>query len=255
MNKRRAAVFIALLLCGRTLFGAPLAEKIEQKYNLPPNAEITVRNTGGTIYIYGAEEDELRIVARKKAYSQARLDAISVHVLIEGNKAVVDTMFPPRREGLGLHDRSGTVDYVIVVPQRCTLSQVELATGEILISGLRGPAVNARLTTGRIVAQNCFTALHLTTGRGGIGVFYQWWVDEPVSLLAELAHGDIRLALPDAPAVRLDAATVTGQIANAFGEERGQNTGRTLQTTIGADDGAEFKLRVNDGNIRIEKAY
>jgi outer membrane lipoprotein SlyB len=243
------------LLLGGSVSGAPLMEKVEQKYALPPNAEITVRNTDGTIYLYGAEEDELKIVARKKAYSKERLDAISVQVSIEGNKATVDTKYPPRPEGLGLSDRSGTVDYVIVVPEHCTLSQVELTTGEIIVDGLRGPAVNARLTTGRLLTQNCFTALNLSVIEGRIAVTYLWWLDEPVSLFAEIKQGDVRLALPDAPAVRLDAVSMHGHVANAFGEERGQNTGSALQTTIGADNGGEFKIRVDDGNIKIEKAY
>src|SRR3954451_22823694 len=136
MNKRCMVVVFGALFCWPgAVWSAPLTEKFEQTYPLPVDAEITVRNTDGTIYIYASEENELKIVARKKAYSRERLDAISVQVSIEGSKATIDTKFPPRPEGLGLGDRSGTVDYVIVVPQRCTLSRVELATGEILISG------------------------------------------------------------------------------------------------------------------------
>src|SRR3954465_6367354 len=99
MNRRGVAMFGSLLAWSTALLAAPLTEKIEQTYALPADAEVIVRNTDGTIYLYGAEEDELRIVARKKAYSQERLDAISVQVSIDGNKAVIDTKYPPRRAG------------------------------------------------------------------------------------------------------------------------------------------------------------
>src|SRR3954469_9982264 len=137
MNRRGMAVVLGVLAWwSGAVWSAPLMEKFEQTYPVPADAEITVRNTDGTIYIYASEENELKIVARTKAYSRERLDAISVQVSIQGSKATIDTKFPPRPKGLSLHDRSGTVDYVIVVPQRCTLAQVELTTGEILVEGL-----------------------------------------------------------------------------------------------------------------------
>ena len=250
------AVVVAFLLLSCVLVqSAPLQETVQKIYPLPPGAEVSVRNTDGTIYIYGSEVNELKVLARKKAYSKERLDGISVNVSIDGDKASIDTIYPPRPTGLTLQDRSGTVDYTIIVPQTCSFPQIELVNGEIIIAGLRGPAVNARLTTGIILAENCFSALHLAASEGGIAIAYDWWEAGAVSLLAELAQGDVIVALPPDPSVRLDAASMNGQSTNQFGEERGQGDGRTLLTTIGADGGAEFKIRTNSGNIKIERGY
>jgi hypothetical protein len=251
---RALAVALLLLGCGGAT-SAPLQETVQQTYPLSPDAAITVRNTDGTIYIYGSEVNELKVYARKKAYSKERLNGISINVSIDGDKASIDTIYPPGPKGLSLKERSGTVDYVILAPQTCSFPQIELATGEIIVSGLRGPAVNARLTNGIIWAEDCFSAVRLTVVQGAIGVFYHWWEAGAVSLVAELAHGEISLALPPDPSVRLDAASMSGQITNQFGQERGQNDGRTLLTTIGADGGAEFKIRTNSGNIKIERGY
>ena len=251
----RAAVFALLFLGCGVAKSTPLQEKFEQSYPLSPTAAITIRNTDGTIYVYGSEVNELKVFARKKAYSKERLDGISIKVSIDGDKVSIDTIYPPGPRGLSLKDRSGTVDYVIVVPQTCSLPQVELGSGEIIVDGLRGPAVNARLTNGIIWAQNCFSAVHLTASEGKIAVEYDWWETGMVSLLAELAHGEVSVLLPPDPAVRLDAASVSGRITNQFGQEHGQSDGRTLRTTIGAEDGAEFKIRTNSGNIKIERGY
>ena len=157
---RGVVVALLLLSCGLAT-SAPLQEKFEKTYPLAPNATITVRNTDGTIYIYGSEVNELKIFARKKAYSKERLDGISINVSINGDQVGIDTIYPPGPKGLSLKDRSGTVDYIIIVPETSSLSQVELTNGEIIVDGLRGPAVNARLTNGIILAGNCFSAVHL----------------------------------------------------------------------------------------------
>ena len=235
--------------------GAPLQEVVQKTFPLSPKTAISIRNTDGTIYIYGSEVPELKVYARKKAYSKERLDGISINVSIDGDKATIDTAYPPKPDGLSLKDRSGTVDYVILVPETCALPQVELVTGEIIISGLRGPTVNARLTTGIIWTLNSFSALDLSVGQGGVGVVYDWWETMPLALRTELKQGDVTVVLPPDPSVRLDAASPGGWIKNQFGEERGQRDDHNLVTTIGSDGGAEFKIRTSSGNIRIERGY
>jgi hypothetical protein len=254
MNSLRITSLL-FLLNGGIATGAPLQEIVEKIFPLSPNAAISIRNTDGTIYIYGSEVPELKVYARKKAYSKERLDGIAINVSIDGEKATIDTAFPPKPEGLSLKDRSGTVDYMILVPQTCALPQVELVTGEIIVSGLRGPTVNARLTNGIIWTLNSFSALDLRVAEGAIGVVYEWWETGPLALRAELKQGDINVVLPPDPSVRLDAESPNGWIKNQFGEERGQSDGRNLVTTIGGDGGAEFKIRTSNGNIRIDRGY
>ncbi len=257
MNKRCLALSLFALasLAEQLTAKPPLEETFEKTYPLAPNATVSVRNTDGTIYLYGSLHDELKISARKKAYSKARLDGISIDVSINGNTAMVETVYPPTSRGLSFKDRSGTVDYIIVLPQSCTVSQVELANGEIILSGLRGRAANARLTNGILMALDCFTALHLDAEQGRIDVYYNWWEEGAVSLFANLKNGELRVALPPEPTVRIDAESVSGHITNQFGQEHGQKSEHSLQTTIGADDGAEFQLRTEGGNIHIDRGY
>src|ERR1700712_1489215 len=105
MNKLLSAV--ALLASCVSMFGAPpLSEVFEKTYPVPANAEVSVRNTDGTIYVYGSDVNELKILARKKAYSKERLDGIAIKVSIEGEKVNIDTLYPLGPKGLSVKDRS-----------------------------------------------------------------------------------------------------------------------------------------------------
>ncbi len=246
-----------LLLVGEAALAAPpLEETFEKTYPVPANVTLTVRNTDGTIYIYGAEPDELKITARKKAYSKARLDGIEIKVSIEGATASIETVYPPGPKGLSMADRSGTVDYIILVPETCTIAQAELGDGEIILQDLRGGGAQARLTNGRVIARDCFCDVRLAVAAGGIDVYYNWWEERRFAFFAEIGHGNLRMQLPPHPTLRVDAVSPSGNVRNVFAHELERNNPtHDLKTTIGDDNGAEFILRAASGNIEIKKGY
>ncbi|MDQ6764857.1 MAG: DUF4097 domain-containing protein [Verrucomicrobiota bacterium] len=252
----KIANFIAAsLFFASGVIAAPLVKETEETYAVPADAVLKIHNVDGRIFLYGSEKDEVKIVARKKAYSQARLAAISVKVAIDGNRVGIDVIYPPRPQGFSLQDRSGTTDLIMVVPQTCSIAQAELVNGEIIIEGIRGTEVNARLTNGVLAVTNCFSALRLNATQGTVDVSFGWWEAHDVSLQAELSQGNVRLALPADPAVRLEVTSVSGQITNRFGEELGESDGRTLKTVIGDEGGAEFKIHTSSANVKIEHNY
>ncbi len=231
-----------------------MEDHVEQTYELSSHAKVAIRNAAGRIHVHGSNESQLKIYASKRAFSQERLDAIEVRVTIEGDTAVIDTIYPPAPEGL-LQDRSGTVDYRIYLPQSCTIDIAELANGEIFFDGLRGPSATARLGNGRAVARNCFTALSIEVARGGMDISYIWWEPGDFSLTAGIANGSIRLALPPDAAVEIAASTESGHIRSQFDEEKTPDT-RERKIRVGADPGdILMNVRAGTGNIRIERSY
>ena len=247
---------VALALTVQPLGATKTLEEItEDTYELSPTGSVTVRNQDGRIYLYGSEGSELHVKVIRKAYSQERLDALKVNVSIDGDEAVIDTAFPPKPNGWSTSDRSGTVEYLINVPQHCTITKAELANGEILIDGMRGPAVEAEVVNGRIHARNCFTAARFTVGRGGLDVFYGWWEQRAFSLLAEIAIGNVRVAVPGDANAAIDAESVNGNLQSRFARP-GEQLGRKLQTTLGEESSnADLTLRATNGNVRIDKSY
>ncbi len=217
------------------------------------DARIFIQNTDGRIYVFGSREDRLEIIATRRAFSRERLEAIKVVVTIDGDVAMVDTKYPPPSSVSLFADRSGTVDYVIFAPQSCTLAQVELEKGEIMIEGMRGPRVEARLGKGLFWLNNCFSAMRVSLGEGRMNVRYGWWEPGRFSLMAEVARGDLGVAVPVGAAMHFDAVSAKGKIVNDFYPE---TTGLSrIEEQYGGESAVEFQLRTTDGNIKLRRAY
>src|SRR4051794_21590467 len=93
----------------------PLEEIIDQKFDVDADVTLNVQNIDGSIRVYAAEEPVVKVQAIKKAYNEERLKGILVDTKATPKGITITTSFPPRKNALS--DRSGTVDYVIVVPQ------------------------------------------------------------------------------------------------------------------------------------------
>src|SRR5437867_11759773 len=109
----------------------------------------------------------MRVRAIKRAYRRSRLTQITIDVSTKPGSVSIATKFPPKPKW-GLFDRSGTVDYTIVVPADVDISELHLAAGEIFLDGMRGRTTRARLGEGRMYARNCFTNLDLAIRRGNL---------------------------------------------------------------------------------------
>lgn len=245
---------IALLCAGCGFDGGDrtLEEVVEQNYQVNPTVTLRIINGDGSIRIYAAKTTEIKLQAIKKAYSARRLTEIFVNVSARPDSVSIETYFPPKKTW-GLGDRSGTVDYILVVPQTCEISKVELANGEMLIEGTRGEVVDASLINGRLFARNCFGNVHLRVVSGGLDVSYDWWEQTKFSINAEIVNGGVRAFIPGEASFHLIAETDDGQIANDFTEKEQRRAGsiRKIDMLIGPAPEAEVKLRARDGNIRI----
>src|SRR4051812_33060559 len=104
----------------------------EETFAVGANPTLTVRNTDGRIYVYGADDNEIKVKVYKRAFTQERLDQIAAKISLQGDAMTIDTYYPPVRKGL-FEDRSGTVEYTVLVPQNCTVTSADLSRGEIHI--------------------------------------------------------------------------------------------------------------------------
>lgn len=245
---------VALLLLNRgSASGKILEDHLRLGYDLIPDARVTIRNTDGRICVYGSDSPRLEIFAMRRAFSKERLVGIKISVQIGGDTAVIDTIYPPAPEGSLFADRSGTVDYVILVPQTCTLEKVVLEKGEILIEGMRGGGVTASLGRGVLHAVNCFSEIRLSLGAGGMNLRYDWWEEGAFSLAAAVAEGDLRLAVPQSASLRLDAQSREGLIHNSLVSVLPEPGGHILEADYGAG-GPIFQLRAESANIWLGTA-
>ena len=232
-----------------------LEQTIEQVYKVDPNAAISIRNTDGSIQIYGGSSNELRLYARKKAYRQDRLEKITVSVKAQPSLVSIDTIYPPKPR-LGLTDRSGTVDYVLLVPDTCTITRVELTNGEVLLEGLRGKSVRANLVNGHLIDHNCFADTQLFVANGTLDIGYDWWEKRKFAIDARIVNGNARALVPGEASFHLVAGTEDGNIANEFSEQedRGDGPVKKIDAVVGSSPEVDITLQATNGDIRIAKS-
>jgi DUF4097 and DUF4098 domain-containing protein YvlB len=253
----RLAVPLALGLIGscRPTGDSTLEEISDRRYPVDPKTTtISITNRDGSIRVYGAGGDvrEVRVEAVKKAYTPERLKEISVQVSQQQNSISIDTIYPADSGG-AFSDRSGTVDYVIVVPESMRISKLELGNGEVLIEEVHSPEAHAQLGTGRLFVHNCFGNFEIAVKTGNFALVYEWWEERDFSIRATVDDGNSFAFIPAEADFHLIAHTVTGKIANDF-EEREERRAESVSQIDRLVDGADkpkIEIETHDGNIRI----
>jgi hypothetical protein len=257
-KKRNVRQIVAVLLLSLAGCGSEndrvVEETFERLYTIEPNANITIQNGDGAILVYGSNTNEMRVHAIKKAYRRARLTQIAIDVSTKPGSVSITTKFPPRPKW-GLFDRSGTVDYTVVVPATASISGLDLDAGEILVDGMRGRTTRARLGEGRMFARNCFTNLDLAVRRGNLIVSYDWWEEGNFSAQANIARGNAWAYLPGDATFHLLAKAAHGEIFNDFESpavaEPAAARGTKIDALVNGGGEATIKFRVTEGDIKI----
>jgi hypothetical protein len=246
-----AALSLSLTSCGSAT-DRILEETFDQLYPIEATANVTIKNGDGTVCIYGSSENKIRVQAVKRAYTPKRLKQIAVKVFVQPDSVSIETDLP-KKETWGLFDRSGTVEYTIVVPQTVNISRLELDNGEILVDGMHGQTVHARLGSGHTLDHNCFTDAAFSLGRGTLTLAYDWWEQGRFSIRADIAHGNACAFLPSDAAFHLIAETLHGKIANDFSENGQTNAEDETRIDMLIQGGGEtaIKMHALEGNIKV----
>ena len=249
-------MFAALLMlngCGSADHRV-LEEVVENVYPVEPNANVSIQNHDGAILVYGSDANEVRVRSLKRAYSKERLNQIAVDISIKPGAVSIITKFPPQPKW-AFSDRSGTVDYTIILPATASISALDLNAGEVLLDSMRGPELRARLNDGRIFARNCFTNLDLTMNRGTLTLAYDWWEQPKFSAQVNVGQGNAWIFLPTEAGFRLVAYTWHGKIANDFNNvPLTANSSMKIDQIINGGGSATIQIRVDKGDIKIAEA-
>jgi putative adhesin len=232
-----------------------LEETFEQVYAIQPTANVTVTNGDGAVFVYGSNINEMRVEAIKKAYTRERLKQIAVNVSVQEGSVSIETNIP-KKQKWSFSDRSGTVDYTIVVPATANLSRLQLVDGEVVVDGMRGEAVRARLRNGSVFAHNCFSNVEFTLDRGTLTLAYEWWETRKFSIQANITRGNAWALLPSDAAFHVIAETGDGEIENDFEKSAERGAEEITKTDMSIHGGGKAVLRIQaaEGNIRIVEA-
>ena len=255
--KPTALIILSLVLAHRAIAVEVLEDVVEQRHSLAPDGTLSIQNIDGSIQIYGGAASEISIKAIKKAYSRERLKEIKVEIRATPTAVAIKTIFAPKKGTLNLSDRSGTVKYIITVPENIQITELDLINGEILVESLQGGSAHARLINGLMTAHNCFGDLDFSIVNGRLEAVYDWWNKRKFLVKFSSANGNIRAVVPSDASASITARTVAGGIVTAFDKtkEIKHDVGQSLDFTTEPLPEASFKLNSVNGNIRIEKAY
>jgi hypothetical protein len=230
-------------------------ETVERLYSVDASADINIHNGDGAVLVYGSNVNEVHVRAIKKAYSRARLAQIAVGVSANPNSVSITTNFPPKPKW-SLSDRSGTVDYTIVVPGSATISTLTLDAGEILLDGLRGKQTRALLGDGRVFVRNCFGNCDVAIRRGNLSLSFDWWEKSTFVTVATITLGNAWAFFPPDADFHVIAQSARGKIGSDFRSETiaASASGMTIDAAVNGGGDATIKLHVGNGDIRIVEA-
>jgi len=251
----RAAWWIAplsALLCGCGGSTQPLEEIFEHTYPFNPGAPISLTSIDGSVQIYGSATPEIHLQVIKKACTAARLQSISVNVSAQPNSISIETIFPPTKNW-SFSDRSGTVDYIIIVPETARIARLELRNGEISVAGMQGGDVHANPGNGRLFIRDCFCDVQAREVTGALILMYDWWNPRKFSADTQIVDGNLFAVIPGDASFHLIAEAANGKIGNDFAEKE-ERTGTAVtkvDSLVGASPQATINLRAIDGNIKI----
>jgi hypothetical protein len=245
-------VAVYLFLVSLSFAGDVFEDTIERTVPLRADGTFSLRSIDGSVEIYGAESNEVKIVAIRKAFSLERLNAIQIQISGQGDTVNIDTSALPAPRW-GLSDRSGTIDYVINLPQTARISSVEVPNGELVIRGMRGGAISAAVGNGRLTSHDCYCDQSLRVQRGGLDLFFDWNDQRPIAVDATIVNGNIWAVVPGDSSFKLHAFSRTGRVASDFTEIQDRKRGGVseINEVIGPAPISRLILRATHGNIRI----
>jgi hypothetical protein len=258
MSKRAIVAAAVVALLGSAANGVETVdETFDETYTLDRDGAISIKNTDGSIRIYAADVNEVHVHALKRAYTAERVNAIEIVADATRKTLSIDTRYPPKSGAL-FADKSGTVDYTLIVPMRANIAACDLSAGEILVEGLQEGSAKAHLVNGWLSAHNCFVDVDVSIVNGKLDLAYDWWRDgKSFSANGTSVNGTVRALIPPDGSLAISAASQNGKIANNFDDSDSNAVANTssIETVIGAGKSATMSLRSSNGNIRIDKSY
>lgn len=240
--------------CGRSIDG-PLEQTVEQTYEIDATGIFGLRNSAGSVRIQGSDDASMSMKVKtiKKAWSGEQLKGIAVRVAAQTKSVSIETSFAPQKTWR-FSDRSGSVDYEIVLPRALKIARLEMGNGDVLIEGMRGD-VRADVVNGVLAARNCFGNVQFSVAQGGLDLFYEGW-EKRLTADAKIISGNARVFLPRTASFHLLAESPHGNVSNGFGESEGRRAERATRVnmSIGSEPRPEITLRAANGDIEIAPA-
>jgi hypothetical protein len=252
--KQLAAIVLSLFVVSSAIAAEVLEDTIERTIPLDANGTFSLRAIDGSVEIYGADKNEVKVVATRKGFSPERINQIQVQISGQGDIVNINSTAPPEPRW-GFKDRSGTVDYTINLPEHARISFLEVPNGDVIVHGMRGAGLTASLGNGRLTVHNCYCDQTLRVQRGALDLFFDWNDLRTITVDGTVVNGNIHAVIPNDSSFQLHASSKTGRVASDFTEiqERRRGGVSQIDDVIGTVPLSKVVLQTTRGNIKISK--
>jgi len=242
-------VLVLVLLAGTATADRPYTERFDETFPLNATGRVSLDNINGDVVVQVWDRDEVRVEALKSADSQELLDSLKIEVRSADSSVDINTKYS--KSGWGSR-QSGhrEVEYVLTVPRRASLDEVDLVNGDLEVQDVEG-AIHAESVNGTLTVQQVLSDLELSTVNGSIEAYCDRIFGDR-RLEIESVNGRIDLYLASGADAHVTAKTVNGKIGNDVGlhVERGKYVGSSMDGRLGSGE-ARIAMSTVNGGIRV----
>ena len=252
------AVVVALLLCccvlvvgvavAGLLAAGPLTqgggigrveERTEQIITVGEAPMLEVDNFAGDLVVFRGEDEQMRIIATKRANSSSRLDQITVAISEREEGVRIEASHP------GMEIGNVSVRFEIYMPAD---AQVDLHTGagNVQTADVEGK-ISVHTGAGNVRVQGAAAPVTLEAGAGEID-----YEGQPQGTCTfDNGAGNITLRLPEDVNVDVELTTGIGNVNVTGYDVDGQVSGTEVNGVIGTGEDATIRAHTGVGNVAL----
>ncbi len=237
------AIAMLILVFARPAWAAN--ELFLRTYPLASGGNFLLENVNGSVRVEGWSRNEVEVRAVKSAFRDQRdLDRVRIEVVSLPGRVAVRTLYP---EGEGVEV---AVQYVVHVPYRVLLGDVETVNGSVVVSGVEGRG-DLRSVNGNVEVLDSSGRFSARTTNGDLRLELRRLLDGgPMDV--QTVNGSVFLGLPSNAGADLRVVSMNGNFASELPvvATRGALATGMFRARLGGG-GGEISVRTINGRIRL----
>jgi Putative adhesin len=220
-------------------------ETFLKTYPLASGGSFLLENVNGSVRVEGWQRDEVEVRAVKSSMNDPRdLERVRIEVCSQPGQVAVHTRYP---EGQGVEV---AVEYVVHVPYRVLLGDVETVNGSVVVRGVEGGGA-LRSVNGNVEVFNSSGRFSAKTTNGDLHLELRRLVDGgPMNI--ETVNGSVVLGLPSNAQADLRILSMNGDFSSELPvvSTARRPSSRTFSARLGSG-GGQISVRTVNGGIRL----
>ncbi|HEX5424967.1 MAG TPA: hypothetical protein VFW94_15575 [Candidatus Acidoferrales bacterium] len=212
---------------------------------LPAGGNFALENVNGSVRVTGWSRNEVEVRAVKSAFRDQRdLERVRIEVVSLPGRVAVRTLYP---EGQGVEV---AVQYVVHVPYRVLLGDVETVNGSVVVSGVEGQG-DLKSVNGNVEVLDSSGRFSARTTNGDLRLELRRLLDGgPMNV--QTVNGSVFLGLPPNARADLHVTSMNGNFVSELPvvSTNGAPASGMFRARLGGG-GGEISVRTINGGIRL----